>query len=75
MCVYYERLMPKEKVLIDCEKGTPKLVCPKCVYAKNNLYPNIYIYIYIYIYIIFLMIKDLNNYFEGFFGVIPKILF
>ena len=45
MCVYYERLMPKEKVLIDCEKGTPKLVCPKCVYAKNNLYPNIYIYI------------------------------
>ena len=48
MCVYYERLMPKEKVLIDCEKGTPKLVCPKCVYAKNNLYPNIYIYIYIY---------------------------
>ena len=53
MCVYYERLMPKEKVLIDCEKGTPKLVCPKCVYAKNNLYPNIYIYIYIYIYNIF----------------------
>ena len=51
--IYYERLMLKEKVLIDCEKGTPKLICPKSVYAKNNLYPNIYIYIYIYIYNIF----------------------